>query len=183
MSDNNNKKIAVFPAAGKLGTSVCRHLTKLVPPAQLILISRHPDKISQEWVDAGAEVRRADYDEPDGLKGTTFDGAAYLFLVSYPSIQIEHRFEAHRRAVTAALDASPGVEHVFYTSLAFGGDGWPESKAHVMQAHLKTEAWLRSLCQSRPSFTFTSIREGMVSGGRVGSSWWGFSEPSSPWPP
>lgn len=161
-SMSDGKRIAIFPAAGKLGTSVYTHLAKLVPPRQLILISRHPEKISRELTDAGAEVRAGDYDAPESLDGV-FKGASYLFLVSYPSIQIDHRFEAHQRAVNAALECSPGIEHIFYTSLAFGGDGLPASKAHVMQAHLKTEAWLKSLVQSRPSLTFTSIREGIVS--------------------
>ena len=156
------KKIAVFPAAGKLGTSVYTHLAKLVPPRQLILISRHPEKISKDLIDAGAEVRKGDYDAPESLKGV-FEGASYLFLVSYPSIQIDHRFQAHQRAINAALECSPGIEHIFYTSLAFGGDGLPASKAYVMQAHLKTEAWLRSLVQSKPNLTFTAIREGIVS--------------------
>ena len=160
MSDD--KRIAVFPAAGKLGTSFCRHLLSLVPARQLILISRHPEKISKEWTDAGAEVRKADYDQPETLKGV-FAGASYLFLVSYPSIQIDHRFESHQRAINAALESNPGLQHVFYTSLAFGGDGLAESKAYVMQAHLKTEAWLKSLVESNSKLTYTSIREGMVS--------------------
>lgn len=169
MSDG--KRIAVFPAAGKLGTSVYAHLAKLVPPRQLILISRHPEKISRALIDAGAEVRKADYDTPESLQGV-FEGASYLFLVSYPSIQIDHRFESHQRAVNAALECSPGIEHIFYTSLAFGGDGLSASKAHVMQAHLKTEAWLKSLVQSRPSVTFTAIREGIVSPDKP---WTGFT--------
>lgn len=152
----------MFPAAGKLGTSFCSHLLKLVPAQQLILISRHPEKISKEWIEAGAEVRKANYDQPQSLKGA-FEGAAYLFLISYPSIQIDHRFESHQLAINAALECSPGLKHIFYTSLAFGGDGLPESRAYVMQAHLKTEAWLKSLVESNPELTYTSIREGMVS--------------------
>jgi uncharacterized protein YbjT (DUF2867 family) len=159
---SNSKKIAVFPAAGKLGTSFCSHLIRLIPAKQLILISRHPERTSKEWVEAGAEVRKADYDQPETLNGV-FEGASYLFLISYPSIQIDHRFNSHKSAVSAALESAPGLEHIFYTSLAFAGNGLPESKAHVMQAHLKTEAWLKSLVESRPELTYTSIREGMVS--------------------
>jgi uncharacterized protein YbjT (DUF2867 family) len=153
-------KIAIFPAAGKLGTSVYTHLSKKFPPNQLILISRHPKNVPHELVNAGAEVRKADYDDHESLEGV-FEGASYLFLVSYPSIQIEHRFNAHQKAVNAALRCSPGLKHIFYTSLAFGGNGNGHSKAYVMQAHLRTEAWLRDLVQSRPGLSFTSIREGI----------------------
>ncbi|ETN45297.1 uncharacterized protein HMPREF1541_09128 [Cyphellophora europaea CBS 101466] len=158
----SSKKIAVFPAAGKLGTSFYTHLSQIVSPERLILISRHPEKISKSLTDAGAEVRKADYDAPESLNDV-FEGASYLFLISYPSIQIDHRFNAHRQAINAALKTSPGIEHIFYTSLGFGGDGNPESKAYVMQAHLKTEAFLKSLVASKPSLTFTSIREGIYS--------------------
>jgi uncharacterized protein YbjT (DUF2867 family) len=155
-------KVAIFPAAGKLGTSVYNHLSRKLPPKQLILISRHPENIPRELISAGAEARKADYDDPDSLDGV-FEGASYLFLVSYPSIQIEHRFDAHKKAMNAALKCSPGLRHIFYTSLAFGGNGNGQSKAHVMQAHLRTEAWLRELVQSRPDLSFTSIREGIYS--------------------
>lgn len=71
--------------------------------------------------------------------------------------------QVHQNAITAALDSNPGIEHVFYTSLGFGGDGNPTSAAYVMQAHLRTEAWLRELSRERSSFSFTVVREGIYS--------------------
>ena len=53
------------------------------------------------------------------------------------------RFKAAQKA---------GVEHIYYTSLAFG----PESNAGVMRAHLRTEAFLKGLGDIK----FTIIREG-----------------------
>ncbi|KAK5210774.1 hypothetical protein LTR47_001494 [Exophiala xenobiotica] len=156
------EKVAVFPASGKLGSSVYQHLTKLLPPDRLILISRHPNKIPQDLVKSGVEVRTADYNAPETFKDV-FNGASYLCLISYPSIEIEHRFRSHQNAIAAALDSSPGIKHVFYTSLGFGGDGEPQSAAHVMQAHLRTEAWLRELASRERKFTFTAIREGIYS--------------------
>ena len=59
--------------------------------------------------------------------------------------------------------------YIFYTSLAFGGTCTPDSVAHVMQAHLKTEKYLHLLesesnesSDKRP-VTFTVIREGIYS--------------------
>jgi uncharacterized protein YbjT (DUF2867 family) len=91
MASSYTKKIAIFPASGKLGSSVYQHLSKSLSPEQLVLICRRPEKIPESLVKAGVEVRRADYDTPETLENV-FDGISYLFLVSYPSIQIEHRF-------------------------------------------------------------------------------------------
>lgn len=85
-------KIAIFPAAGALGTSVYRHVLKLLPPEQVVLITRNPQKIPEEIVAAGVEVRKADYNVPDSFDHV-FDGVSYLFLISYPSIEIDRRFQ------------------------------------------------------------------------------------------
>ena len=60
--------------------------------------------------------------------------------------------EAHHRA---AIDAARkvGVEHVYYTSLAFGNP----STAAVMRAHIRTEAYLHEL----KDIKWTIIREGL----------------------
>ena len=73
------------------------------------------------------------------------------------------RFQSHKLAITAALDSNPGIKHVFYTSLGFAGDDLRQSAAHVMQAHLKTEDWLRLLVAQKPELTFTAIRQGIYS--------------------
>ena len=63
--------------------------------------------------------------------------------------------EAHHRA---AIDAavSVGVKHIYYTSLAFSNP----SKASVMRAHIRTEAYLKELAE-RGEVDFTVIREGL----------------------
>ena len=73
-------------------------------------------------------------------------------------------------AITAARASNPGVTHIFYTSLAFGGDRKPISAAHVMQAHLATEKCLAATAYPETSeggtqrpFTYTAIREGIYS--------------------
>jgi hypothetical protein len=55
------------------------------------------------------------------------------------------------------------VKHIFYSSLGFGGDLQDHSLAVVMQAHLDTEKYLAKLASEDPSFTYTSIREGLYS--------------------
>jgi uncharacterized protein YbjT (DUF2867 family) len=60
--------------------------------------------------------------------------------------------EAHHRA---AIDAARkvGVNHIYYTSLGFGNP----SKAAVMRAHVRTEAYLQEL----EDVEWTIIREGL----------------------
>ncbi|KAL4954519.1 hypothetical protein BDW69DRAFT_163005 [Aspergillus filifer] len=151
-------RIGVFPAAGGLGSSIIKHLLNLVPASQLILIARKPESLSYA-ANAGATIRKADYDEPSTLDHA-FDGIDILMLISYASFEIEHRVKVHKKAITAAQKC--GVKHIFYSSLGFAGDHTNNSVAHVMGAHLATEEFLSSLSASSP-VTFTSIREGIYS--------------------
>lgn len=69
--------------------------------------------------------------------------------------------QVHRIAIDAARKS--GVKHIIYSSLAFGGDCKPESRAFVMQAHLDTEAYLAQIAKQDETFTYTAIREGIYS--------------------
>jgi uncharacterized protein YbjT (DUF2867 family) len=60
----------------------------------------------------------------------------------------------HRAAIDAALQA--GVKHIYYTSLGFANP----SKAGVMRAHIRTEAYLKEL-ESGGKCNVTVIREGL----------------------
>jgi uncharacterized protein YbjT (DUF2867 family) len=66
------------------------------------------------------------------------------------------REKHHRAAIDAALDA--GVRHIYYTSLAFNNP----SKAGVMRAHVRTEAYLYDVAKEGKVET-TIIREGLYS--------------------
>ncbi|KAJ5795795.1 uncharacterized protein N7518_004335 [Penicillium psychrosexuale] len=147
-------KIGVFPASGGLGSSIVNHLAKLVPKSDLVLVGRHPEKL-HDLEQAGATIRRADYDAPSTLD-TAFEGVDVLMLVSYASFEIDHRTKAHILAINAAVKS--GVKHIFYSSLGFGGDLTDQSIAHVMGAHIQTEKYLSSL-QEKVSHTI--IREGL----------------------
>ena len=87
-----NQKIAVFPASGGLGGSTYNHLLNhnLVSPTDLVLVSRHPEKVPSRFTDAGVETRQADYDKPETLEGA-FENVWCLNLISYASIEHEHR--------------------------------------------------------------------------------------------
>ena len=84
-------KVAVFPAAGKIGASIYTHLSELIPPRDLLLISRYPEKIPSRLVEAGVATRKADYHDADSLD-RAFEGVSCLVLISYPSIESDYRF-------------------------------------------------------------------------------------------
>jgi uncharacterized protein YbjT (DUF2867 family) len=91
-----------------------------------------------------------------------YKGCSKLFLVSTPRIEMDYndaplwqgREKHHRAAIDAALDA--GVSHIYYTSLAFSSP----SKAGVMRAHIRTEAYLHEL-EKANKVKITIIREGL----------------------
>ena len=85
-------KIAIFPASGALGTSIYIHLFKLLDPKNLILISRHPENTPSDLLEAGVTTRKADYNATESFR-VVFDDVSILVLISYPSIEIEHRFD------------------------------------------------------------------------------------------
>ncbi|WP_437669956.1 SDR family oxidoreductase [Sorangium sp. So ce131] len=140
--------IILTGATGHLGSSVLKHILKLVPPSEII-VSLHNRLAREEIEKTGAQVRAGDYTDPRSLEDA-FRGGDKLLIVSSPSFSDELRVASHRNAIDAAVKA--GVRHIYYTSLAFGS----ESKAAVMKAHLDTEAYLRSR-----GVTYTIVREGV----------------------
>ncbi|KAJ9122644.1 hypothetical protein QFC24_004072 [Naganishia onofrii] len=153
--------VAIFPAAGGLGGATYTALLKLLDPKHIVLVSRHPEKLQHEQ-QAGVAVRKADFDDVESFKGV-FDGVKTLNLISYPSIEHEHRFEVAKAAIDSARVS--GVRHIFYSSLAFGGlTPDPPFRAQVMLAHLDTEAYLRPLHEHDPEqFSYTVVRVGLYS--------------------
>lgn len=128
------------------------------------MISRSPEKIPSHITQAGVVTRKADFDDSGSLEHC-FDGASCLVLISYPSIETEHRFDV----CLCRQFSCQGRSSIFYTSLAFGGDCTADSVADVMHAHLKTERYLQTFDiesmekSSTKSVAFTSIREGIYS--------------------
>ncbi|KAE8361987.1 hypothetical protein BDV27DRAFT_166504 [Aspergillus caelatus] len=150
-------KIGIFPASGGLGLSIINHLLNLVPASQLVFIARQSEKLAK-FSRIGVTIRKADYDHPETLENA-FTGVDVLMLISYASVEIEYRFEVHKQAIIAAHRS--GVSHIFYSSLAFGGNCERTSVCHVMGAHLATEEYLAT--ELPKSMTYTAIREGLYS--------------------
>ncbi len=105
-------------------------------------------------------------------------------LISYASFEIKHRVdvsphltpithtkkEKQKQPKASTLRSAPGPLHshpsrtIFYSSLGFAGNLTDHSAAHIMGAHLQTEAYLASLTDTHnPTglLTYTSIREGL----------------------
>jgi len=83
--------LALFPASGALGGSIASHLVDLVPANSLVFVARHPHKLA-DYEHKGVTLRQADYDAHETLEHA-FDGVDTLCLISYASIQNDHRFE------------------------------------------------------------------------------------------
>lgn len=174
MSSNT---LAIFPASGGIGGSTYRHLLNLIDPKNVILVARNPSNIPSSYKDTGLVTRYGDYDKLETLDNA-FEGARCLNLISYASIEHEHRFQASNvnslcvkvRHLTTlqvqkyAIDAAVkcGVTHIFYSSLGFAGTGTTtDSLAFVMQAHLDTERYLAKIAAEIPSFSYTIVRQGL----------------------
>ena len=84
--------VGVFPAFGSIGTSIYRHLLEILSANELVLISRYPEKIYSDYIQAGVITRKADYNAPETLDGV-FEGLSHLILISFPGFDLERRFQ------------------------------------------------------------------------------------------
>lgn len=144
--------IVLTGTTGHLGSLVLHHLLALIPPSEIVVAvhSEKDDAKKGELESKGVTVRTGvDYDRPETMEAA-FRGSEKLFLLSAPTHQVDIRVSRHRNAIHAAKAA--GIKHIYYTSLAFA----PTTTARVMQAHIQTEAMLKS-----SGMTYTIIREGL----------------------
>jgi NAD(P)H dehydrogenase (quinone) len=102
--------VIVTGASGKVGRLVAENLMERLPPAELVLVTRHPEAL-RELAGRGADVRYGDFDDPASLP-KAFAGGRRMLLVSTDAIG--RRVAQHRAAIEAA--AAAGVGHVVYTS-------------------------------------------------------------------
>ncbi|KAI0360620.1 NmrA-like family protein [Trametes cingulata] len=144
-------RYVITGATGGLGAKVLKHLLKLVPASDIVVSLYNPSGATQEIKNSGVQIRRGDYGDPASLD-EAFAGGDKLLLVSHPSYDRDFRVPLHKNAIDAAKRA--GVQHVYYTSLAYASD----SVADLMQAHLDTERYLEE-----SGMTYTNIREGTYS--------------------
>ena len=102
--------VIVTGASGKLGRLVAANLMERLSPADLVLVSRHPEAL-REFAARGADVRYGDFDEPASLPKAFADGDRML-LISTDAIG--RRVTQHRAAIDAAVAA--GIGRIVYTS-------------------------------------------------------------------
>ncbi|KAK8024799.1 NAD(P)-binding protein [Apiospora arundinis] len=157
--------IAIIGATGKLGGATLSALLshKLAAPSSIVaLTSSAPG--SDKWTQLeakGVQVRHATFEDAGSLE-KALGGVDRFFLVSTPRIELDYndappgegREKHHKAAIDAAVRA--GVRHVYYSSLAFGNP----SKSGVMRAHVRTEAYLKSL-RDGGKVEVTVLREGL----------------------
>jgi NAD(P)H dehydrogenase (quinone) len=113
--------LLVTGASGHLGRRVVELLLE-AKAGHIIAATRTPEKIA-DLAKLGAEVRQADFDQPDSL-AAAFAGVDRLLLISTDAVMVPgQRLAQHRAAIAAAVQA--GVKHVVYTSLTRPKPGTP----------------------------------------------------------
>lgn len=103
--------VAVTGAGGRLGRQVARQLRERADGVDVVLTTRRPEALADLAGD-GAQVRRADFDDPQSLQ-TALAGVDRLLVIS--TDVLGERVRQHRAAFGAAVRA--GVQHVVYTSM------------------------------------------------------------------
>lgn len=154
--------LAIVGASGKLGfatlTSLLEH--NLLHPGAIVCTTSSDSGAHklEPFRQQGVQIRRANWDDDSPTWQQALQGCDKLFLISSSRIQKDFhdappgagREADHFRVLEAAK--SVGVEHVYYTSLAFANP----SQSRVMKAHERTEVWL-----DKGMMRHTAIREGL----------------------
>ena len=128
-------KTIITGASGGYGRRATELLLKEIPPSELILTSRKPDKLAP-FTEQGVTVRYSDFDKPESLPDA-FKGGERVLMIS--TLQVGRRAAQHAAAIDAAKKA--GVRHIIYTSFV-GID--PKNPALVVKDHLQTEELLKN---------------------------------------
>jgi NAD(P)H dehydrogenase (quinone) len=103
--------IIVSGASGQFGRTAAKLLLERVPAKDLIFTTRKPQELA-EFAARGAQVRRADFDDPASLD-PAFRGGDRMLLIS--TARVGTRVGQHRNAIEAAKRV--GVKHIVYTSI------------------------------------------------------------------
>ena len=134
--------LAMTGAGGKLGGAVAAELMRRAPAATVRLGTRAPQKLATPDA-AGAQVLRADFDDPASL-AKLFEGCSVVLVISGDAPNTP-KIAQHAAAFEAAR--SVGVGRIVYTSFA---NATPESRFLVAPSHVESERMLRDL---GPAFT------------------------------
>jgi NAD(P)H dehydrogenase (quinone) len=129
-------RIVITGASGNYGRGLTDLLIEAGRAADLILITRSPDKLADR-VGQGCTVRYGDFDKPETL-AEAVQGAEKMLLIS--GTRVGARVVQHKAAIDAA--AAAGVRHIAYTS--FIGIDDPANPAEVRHDHIDTERLIRA---------------------------------------
>jgi NAD(P)H dehydrogenase (quinone) len=129
-------KIVITGASGQYGRSLTDKLIAQGRAADLILITRTPDKLTHR-TEQGCDVRYGDFDKPETLVAAV-QGADSMMLIS--GTRVGARVIQHKAAIDAA--ASAGVKHIVYTS--FIGIDDDANPAEVRHDHIETERLIKA---------------------------------------
>ncbi len=140
--------ILVTGATGQLGRHVIAQLAASTKGQRFAATAHDPAK-AKPLLDAGFEVRAADFDRPDSLPAA-LRGVTRLLLIS---TMAENRLEQHKAVIDAAVTA--GVAHIVYTGLAIRSIATSHVAA-LMESHFQTEAHIR-----RSGLAYTFLRNTM----------------------
>ncbi len=127
--------IVVTAATGQLGQRTVNELLKRVPPAQVGVAVRNPDK-AQDFARRGVTVRQADYDDGAALTAA-LQGAEKVIFISGDA-PTDVRNVQHQNVIDAARQAH--VRQMIYTSFI---DANADSPFPFGAAHAFTEGALR----------------------------------------
>jgi NAD(P)H dehydrogenase (quinone) len=140
-------KTIITGASGWYGRCAAELLLKKIPPSELILTSRRPDKLAP-FAEQGVTVRYSDFDKPESLLDA-FKGGERMLMIS--TLQVGRRAAQHGTAIDAAKKI--GVRHIVYTSFV-GID--PKNPALVVKDHLRTEELLK-----KSGLDYTLLRDSL----------------------
>ena len=129
-------KLVITGASGNYGRGLTDRLIAAGRAADLILITRSPDKLADRAAQ-GCTVRYGDFDKPETL-GEAVRGGEKMLLIS--GTRVGARVVQHKAAIDAA--AAEGVQHIAYTS--FIGIDDPANPAEVRHDHIETERLIRA---------------------------------------
>jgi len=130
-NDDGGERIIVSGASGGLAGEVIQALLgRGVKPADLVLVTRAPEKLSS-YAASGADVREGDFNKPETLE-RAFAGGRQLLLISTSGGG--DRVAQHTAAIGAARKA--GIRHIVYTSFI---NATNDNPAAVARDHRLTE--------------------------------------------